>query len=112
MKKQVPYISHEDAQLQEFRKHPKRAIAHLNSCIQVAFEENDPELMLTALSTVARAHGMTHVAKEADLKRESLHRMLSKRGNPEWNSIFRIFKALHLRPKLEIARHIWTRVPA
>ena len=112
MKKQVPYVSHEDEQLQEFRKHPKRAIAYLNSCIQVAFEENDPELVLTALATVARAHGMTLVAKEADLKRESLHRMLSKRGNPEWNSIFRVFKALHLRPKLESSGHLRAHSPA
>ena len=76
---------------------PRLATEYLNSAIQVAFEENDPELVLTALATVAKAYGMTHVAKVARLKRESLHRMLSKRGNPEWNSIFRVFKALHLR---------------
>lgn len=44
---------------------------------------------------------MTQVAKEADLMRESLHRMVSKRANPERNSMFRVFKALHLRPELE-----------
>ncbi|MFA6029611.1 MAG: addiction module antidote protein [Elusimicrobiota bacterium] len=101
MKAQPPYVSHEDQQVREFRKHPKRAIAYLNSCVQVAFEENDPELVLIALATVAKAYGMTHVAKSASLKRESLHRMLSKRGNPEWNSLFRVFKALRLRPRLE-----------
>ena len=67
----------------------------------MAFEEDDPELVLTALATVAKANGMTRVARKAAVKRESLHRMLSKRGNPEWNSMFRVFKALHLRPKLE-----------
>lgn len=101
MKKKAPYVSHEQEQIREFRKNPKLATEYLNSAIQVAFEENNPELVLTALATVARAYGMTHVAKDADLKRESLHRMLSKRGNPEWNSMFRVFKALHLRPKLE-----------
>lgn len=104
MKTKAPYVSHEKEQVREFRKNPDRAIAYLNSAIQVAFEENDPELVLTALATVARAYGMTHVAKDADLKRESLHRMLSKRGNPEWTSMFRVFKALHLRPKLEHTR--------
>ena len=99
----APYVSHDDEQIREFRNRPGRAIAYLNSCIQVAFEKNDPELVLTALATVARACGMTRVAKAAAVKRESLHRMLSKRGNPEWNSMFRIFKALHLRPKLESA---------
>ena len=106
MKKKAPYVSHEQEQIREFRKNPKRATAYLNSAIQIAFEENEPELLLTALATVARAYGMTHVAKDADLKRESLHRMLSKRGNPEWNSMFRVFKALHLRPKLESTAHV------
>ncbi len=106
MKNRAPYVSHEDEQIQEFKKHPNRAVAYLNSCIQVAFEENDPELMLTALATVARAYGMTRVAKDASLQRESLHRMLSKRGNPEWNSMFRVFRALHLRPKLERAQYL------
>lgn len=105
MKKKTPYVSHEKEQIREFRKNLKLATEYLNSAIQVAFEENDPELVLTALATVARAYGMTHVAKDADLKRESLHRMLSKRGNPEWNSIFRVFKALHLRPRLESTHH-------
>lgn len=105
MKKKTPYVSHEQEQIREFRKNPKLATEYLNSAIQVAFEENDPELILIALATVARAYGMTHVAKDADLKRESLHRMLSKRGNPEWNSMFRVFKALHLRPRLESTRH-------
>ncbi len=105
MKKNVPFVSHEDEQIAQFRKHPKRAMDYLNACIQVAFDENDPELVLTALATVAKAFGMTKVAKEANLKRESLHRMLSRRGNPEWDSMFKVFRALHVRPKLEHVGH-------
>lgn len=84
----------------------------LNSCIHVAFEENGPELVLTALATVAKSYGMTHVAKDAAVERESLHRMLSKRGNPEWNSMFRVFRALHLRPRLESIGHLRAHYPA
>ncbi|MBI3551851.1 MAG: putative addiction module antidote protein [Elusimicrobia bacterium] len=102
MKRDLPYVSDEEEQLREFRKDPNRATAYLNACIQVAFEENDPELVLTALAKVAKAHGITQVAKSVAVKRESLHRMLSRRGNPEWNSMFRVFKALHLRVKLEL----------
>ena len=108
MNKKLPYVSHEEAQLQEFKESPERALDYLNACIQVAFEENDPELVLTALATVAKAYGMARVAKDSELKRESLHRMLSKRGNPEWKSIFKIFRALHVRPTLELES---TRVP-
>lgn len=101
MKKHHPYVSHEEEQIKQFQKNPKRAMEYLNACIQVAFEENDPELVLSASAVVAKAYGMTRLAKEAKLQRESLHRMLSKRGNPEWSSIFRVFKALRIRPKLE-----------
>jgi probable addiction module antidote protein len=103
MRKLRPYVSDEREQIRAFRANPKRAIGFLNAAIQIAFEEDEPELLLSALATAARAYGMTHIAKKADLKRESLHRMLSKRGNPEWNSMFRVFKALNLRPKLESA---------
>jgi probable addiction module antidote protein len=100
MKKRAASVSHEDAEIREFRKDPERARAYLNAAIQVAFEENDPELVLTALAGVAKAAGMSRTAKKAALRRESLHRMLSKRGNPEWSSLFRVMKALHLRPSL------------
>lgn len=100
MKKKVPYILDEEEQLKEFRNNPKRAMEYLNAAIQVAFEENDPELVLTSLAVVARAGGMTRVAKDAAVQRESLHRMLSRRGNPEWTSLFRVLKALHMRLKL------------
>lgn len=100
MKKKVPYVLDEDEQISEFKRSPKRALEYLNAALQVAFEENDPELVLTSLATVARASGMTRVAKNASVQRESLHRMLSRRGNPEWGSLFRVLKALHVRPKL------------
>lgn len=100
MKKRTASISHEAEEIREFRKNPELAQAYLNAAIEVAFKENDPELVLTALSVVARAAGMSRVARKADLRRESLHRMLSKRGNPEWNSLFRVMKALNLRPSL------------
>jgi probable addiction module antidote protein len=101
MKRTPVSVPYEDFQIRQFRESPRRAMAYLNACIEVAFEENDPELVLSALSVVARSQGMTRVAKKADVQRESLHRMLSKKGNPEWRSLFQVFKALHLRPKLE-----------
>lgn len=100
MNRKPPYVSHDEEQVREFRARPKLALEYLNAAIQVAFEEDDSELVLTALATVAKAYGIDRVAKGAHLKRESLHRMLSKRGNPEWKSLFRVMKALHLRPNL------------
>jgi probable addiction module antidote protein len=96
-------ISHQDAQIKRFRKDPQRAISYLNAAIEVAYQENDPELFLQALSTVARAFGLSRLARQTSLRRESLHRIFQKRGNPEWRSLFRILKALHLQPELKRA---------
>lgn len=103
MKKRKPYVSHEAEQVKEFKKNPAQAMEYLNACVQVAFEENDPELVLSALALMAKAYGITRLAKKAHLQRESLHRMLSKSGNPEWNSLFHILRALRLQFKLESA---------
>ena len=101
MKKRVPWVSHDEEKIKRFRKDPEFALGYLNTCIEVAFEENDPELILTAIASVAKAFGMTQVALGAALKRESLHRMLSRRGNPRWDSLFRVLQTLHLRLKFE-----------
>lgn len=101
MKKRRPVVDHEQQEIKEFKKNPKRGLEYLNACVEVAFDENDPELVLTALALIAKAYGMTRLAKKTRLQRESLHRMLSKNGNPEWNSIFRILKALNIQPKLK-----------
>ncbi len=104
--KRRPFVSHEKKQIDEFRKHPDRAVKYLNACVHVAFEENDPELILSALAVIAKVYGMTKLAKKTRLQRESLHRMLSKQGNPEWDSLFRVFKALHIRPRLEFVSSV------
>ncbi|MBI5595800.1 MAG: putative addiction module antidote protein [Elusimicrobia bacterium] len=101
MKRKAPYVSHDEEQIREFRARPKLALEYLNSAIKVAFEEGDSELVLTALAAVAKAYGIGRVAKGAQVRRESLHRMLSRRGNPEWRSMFRVLRALHVRPRFE-----------
>ena len=50
-----------------------------------------------ALGVVARARGMSHIAKEAGLGRESLYKALSSDGNPEFATVLRVLKALGLR---------------
>lgn len=95
MKKQVPYVSDEEEQVKAFRKNPKLTTVYLNACIETAFKVNEPELVPIALATVA---------KSFSLNGESVRRMFSKRGKAEWNLLFRVFKALHLRLKLEKIR--------
>lgn len=67
--------------------------AYLDACL----EENDPKLLAAALGDIAKARGMTQVAKDAGLGRESLYKALSPEGNPELGTILKVLKALGLR---------------
>ena len=64
--------------------------------LQAALEEGDPALIATALGDIARAKGMTQVARDAGLGRESLYKALSPAGNPEFATILKVVKALGL----------------
>ncbi len=65
--------------------------------LEAAFEEGDVSLIAAALGDIARAKGMTDVAREAGLGRESLYKALSPDGNPELRTIMRVMEALGLR---------------
>ncbi len=62
-----------------------------------AFEEGDASLIAAALGDIARARGMTEVAREAGLGRESLYKALSVDGNPHLDTILKVMRALGLR---------------
>lgn len=61
------------------------------------FETENPELIAHALGTVARAKGMTEVARKTGLSRESLYKALSAKGNPEFATILKVMRALDLK---------------
>ena len=65
--------------------------------LEAALEESDPVLVAAALGDIARAKGMTQVAREAGLGRESLYKALSPAGNPEFATILKVMKALDLK---------------
>ena len=65
--------------------------------LEAAFEDGDPRLIAAALGDIARAKGMTTVAAEAGLGRESLYKALSPDGNPEFATVLKVMRALGLR---------------
>ncbi len=65
--------------------------------LEAAFEDGDPELIAAALGDVARAKGMTKIAADAGLGRESLYKALSPNGNPEFATVLKVMRALGLR---------------
>lgn len=73
-----------------------RSDAELAAYIEAALEDEDTSFVVHALGVVARARGMTQVAQDAGLSRESLYKALSLEGNPSFDTIMRVLRALHL----------------
>jgi probable addiction module antidote protein len=65
--------------------------------LEVALEDGDPALIVAALGDIARSKGMTQIARETGLGRESLYKALSTEGNPEFTTVLKVLKALGLR---------------
>jgi probable addiction module antidote protein len=65
--------------------------------LEAALEDGNPQLIAAALGDIARSKGMTQIARETGLGRESLYKALSPEGNPEFSTILRVFQALGLR---------------
>lgn len=65
--------------------------------LEAALDDGDPTLVAAALGDIARAKGMTQVAREAGLGRESLYKALSPAGNPEFATIMKVVSALGLK---------------
>jgi probable addiction module antidote protein len=80
-------------------KDPKKAAAYLNAVL----EDGDMGAILVAMGDVARAHGMTALAKRSGLQREGIYKMLHKKGNPELISVLKVFKASGLQMSVRAA---------
>ena len=93
MPRSVPY----DDYLIKSLKDRHLAEAYLNA----ALEEDDPRVFLLALRNVAQARGMSKVAARTKLNRESLYKMLSKRGNPSLQSLGALLDGLGFRLAVE-----------
>jgi probable addiction module antidote protein len=71
--------------------------AAIAAYLEEAFELGDPSFIADALGVVARAHGMTRVAKESGMGRESLYKALSSDGHPELATVVRVMRTMGLR---------------
>ena len=73
-------------------KTPKDRAAY----IEAAMAENDPEFLTVALGDVAKAEGMSKIARKANVTRENLYRAFSPGGNPTMATVMRVLDALGL----------------
>lgn len=65
--------------------------------LEAALEDGDPELVAAALGDIARAQGMSRIARKSGLGRESLYKALSRSGNPEFGTVMKVIEALGLK---------------
>ena len=64
--------------------------------LEAALQEGDSALIAAALGDIARAKGMSQIARDAGLGRESLYKALSAEGNSEFATIMKVIAALGL----------------
>ncbi|OGB02632.1 MAG: putative addiction module antidote protein [Burkholderiales bacterium RIFCSPHIGHO2_12_FULL_69_20] len=81
--------------LAEHLRTPEEMAAYLDAWLMEA--PDDAVGIARALGDIARAKGMTQVARDAGLSRESLYRALSAEGNPSFATILKVAKALGLK---------------
>jgi probable addiction module antidote protein len=84
-------VDHEKGLLTRL-KNPEYASEYLNQ----ALKEESQELFMLALRDVAKARGFAQTAREANLNRESMYKMLSEHGNPNLSSLNKLLDSLGL----------------
>lgn len=79
----------------EHLRTPEEMALYLDACIEES--DGDAAFIAKALGDIARAQGMTQVAKNAGMSRESLYKSLSGERVPDFSTILKVTKALGLK---------------
>jgi len=79
----------------EHLRTPEEMAAYLEACMDEA--NGDAAFIAKALGDIARARGMTQVARDSGLSRESLYKALSGERSPDFDTILKVVNALGLR---------------
>lgn len=74
--------------------------AEITAYLEAVFEDGDPQEIRRALGHVARARGMSDVARGAGITRSGLYKALGEGGNPSFVTVSAILKALGVKMKL------------
>ena len=85
----------------EYLKTDKDMAQYLEACFEEAGD--DAAFIAKALGNIARARGMTQLARDTGLAREGLYKALSENGNPEFTTVLKVIKALGLKLHVEAA---------
>lgn len=99
--------SHHEREMRELRADRELAVEYLRAAMEALDRPESRAAGLLALRTVAEAYGgLSAVAAQAGMTRESLSRALSPRGNPTLNTLLAVLKTVDLRLTVEPAQHV------
>lgn len=87
----------------EHLRTPEEMAAYLEACLEEA--DGDATFIAKALGDIARAKGMSQVARDAGLSRESLYKALSGDRAPTFDTILKVINALGLKLHAEAVEH-------
>jgi probable addiction module antidote protein len=65
--------------------------------LNAAIKDDDPNLFLVAIKDIARARGMTQLAKDSGLGRESLYKALAPGAKPRFETVAKLMQALGVK---------------
>lgn len=88
----------------EHLRTPEEMAAYLEACMEEA--DGDTAFIAKALGNITRAKGMSQVARDAGVSRESLYKALSGERNPSFDTILKVIGALgikfHAEPAVKV----------
>jgi len=86
----------------EHLRTPEEMAAYLEACLEEA--KGDATFIAKAIGDSARAKGMSQVARDSGLSRESLYKALSGERSPDFDTILKVIGALGIKLHAEAAQ--------
>ncbi|GLS89086.1 transcriptional regulator [Psychromonas marina] len=69
----------------------------INTFLRECLENDDPNVFVSALGHLVKAHGVTDVAEVTGLSRESLYKTFNGKTQPKWDTIFKVSHAIGIQ---------------
>ena len=66
----------------------------IHEYLKAAFEQGDDELLIAAIGNVAKAQGMTEIARKTNLSRQNLYKALAPNSSPKFETVKKVIEAL------------------
>lgn len=69
----------------------------INEFLMQCYKDEDPSTFVTALGQLVKLHGVSNVAQQAGLNRESMYKTFNGKTQPKWDTVVRVLKTLHVK---------------